>query len=95
MIQLIKIEKSKRKYKKYAFTFNVDGCEKTVHFGSSIYDDYTQHKDEKRMLQFRNRHKHDHIDDPLSPGALSWFVLWSSPSFIIGLQNYMTRFNIE
>ena len=49
---------------------------KTVNFGAEGYQDYTQHHDVKRRDAYRARHKNDHIDDFMTPGALSWYILW-------------------
>ena len=94
MIRLIDISRSLRKGKKWAFSFLVDGHKRTVHFGSSEYEDYTIHKDPNRMRLYQLRHIHDNLNDPFSPGALSWYVLWTSPDFQTGVKNYLNRFHI-
>ena len=46
-----KLSESKIKNKRYTVTLYDDKMKKlrTVHFGSSKYDNYTIHKDEKRL----------------------------------------------
>jgi hypothetical protein len=45
-------------------------------FGATGYSDYTIHKDRQRRERYRMRHQSDNLDDPKSPGALSWYILW-------------------
>jgi hypothetical protein len=75
---MITIQKSNRKGKKFQAT---DG-RKTVHFGDSSYQDFTQHHDEKRKKSYIARHSdEDHsISNALSPAFLSRHVLWSEKS---------------
>ena len=93
------IIKSPRANKKWMFVFEytINGVmhKKTVHFGHPAYSDYTIHKDYKRMLRYQTRHAGDNLDDPFSAGSLSWYVLWTSPTFEGGLRNYLKRFNIK
>ena len=74
----IVIQESKRKHKKYQAT---DG-QKTVHFGDSRYQDFTQHKDEQRKKNYISRHSNeDHsVSNALSPAFLARHVLWSEKS---------------
>jgi hypothetical protein len=71
--QLNPAYESSRKDKKYMV---FDG-NKMVHFGSSKYQDYTKHKNEKRRDNFRKR-KHRWANSPkYSPSWLSWNLLWN------------------
>jgi hypothetical protein len=45
-------------------------------FGATGYSDYTKHKSVRRRARYRKRHRKDPIDDPFTPGALSWHILW-------------------
>ena len=94
MKKLVKIVKSKNPDKKYDAIFETDEGSKTVSFGASANSDYTIHKDRKRMENYRARHQHDNLKDPMSPGALSWYVLWSSTSLKGGIANYRKEFNL-
>ena len=75
----LKITKATAKGKKYRAEFLRAGDHRpmaTVNFGAENYQDYTQHHDTKRREAYRARHKNDRIDDPMTPGALSWYILW-------------------
>lgn len=56
------------------------GGVKTVLFGARGYEDFTIHKDKARRDDYRSRHQHDHIDDPLKAGFWSWHALWGDSS---------------
>ena len=80
-IELVNIERSTRKNKKWAATFLVEDDErqqsyKTIHFGDSRYQDYTMHHDKQRMENYRRRHKSGATADPMTPNALSYTILW-------------------
>ena len=55
---------------------------KKVSFGALGYGDYTTHHDKERRERYRLRHQHDNLDDPLSPGFWSWYVLWGKSTDI-------------
>ena len=94
-IILMSLEPSVIKNKKWTAIFKTSyHKQKTVHFGHNRYDDYTIHKDPRRAELYMLRHRNDNLDNPLSPGALSQYILWSSPDFQTGLQNYINHFNI-
>ena len=93
------IEKSQQKNKKFKaiFKFNLLGKERkrTIHFGDSRYEDYTQHHDKKRRMLYKDRHKTDNIRNPISAGALSWYLLWGdSTSFQDNLKQFKKKFGI-
>lgn len=96
MIYLISLEPSNIKNKKWKAVFKSnDYYHKTVHFGDSRYEDYTQHKNYYRMELYHKRHRNDRIRDPTSPGALSYFILWTRPDFRDGLINYLEHFDVK
>ena len=66
---------------------------KKIHFGDSKYSDFTIHKDEERRKQYIYRHRNDNLENPLSPGALSMYILWSKPSIEQGVNFYKSKFN--
>ncbi len=95
-IMLMSLEPSKIKNKKWTAVFKSHTYyHKTVHFGDNRYEDYTQHKDNHRMIMYQKRHQHDLLDDPTSAGALSYYILWTRPDFRDGLINYLEHFNIS
>lgn len=76
------IEPSKLSTKKWTANFfdKETMRRKTVNFGGRGFRDYTtiSEADEakKARAAYRSRHRNDKINDPLSPGALSWWLLW-------------------
>jgi len=77
MIRLIDVVKSKKKNKRYDAIFDVGKSKpRVISFGSSQHDNYTTHGDKERRRLYRLRHQKDNLKVPLSPGALSWHILW-------------------
>jgi len=94
MPYLLKVTPAKDGVHKYNALFKLHGNKyKTVQFGAKGYSDMTQHGDPKRMEKYLLRHKaSENWDDPMSPGALSRYILWSAPSLEKGIQNYRKKF---
>ena len=55
--ELYKPFTSKAKNKKFSVYVMKDGKKKLIHFGSSLHQDFTQHKDEKRRKSYLARAK--------------------------------------
>jgi len=55
--ELYKPFPSKAKNKKFSVYIMKDGKKKLIHFGNTNYEDYTQHKDEKRRQSYLKRAK--------------------------------------
>jgi hypothetical protein len=90
-MKLISVKKTKAP-KKYEAIFS-DG--KRVQFGAAGYSDYTMHKDKKRRELYRKRHAHHDINNPTTPAALSWYLLWGpSTSFDNNLKRFRARFRL-
>lgn len=49
---------------------------KTVHYGDSRYEDFTQHKDKKRRANFRARHGCSQKTDKTTAGYWACNDLW-------------------
>lgn len=95
MVELIRLEKSKRKNKRYDAIFRINDNLKRVPFGSSEHENYTIHKDKQRRQRYRKRHINDNLTDPMSPGSLSWFILWGdSVSLNDNIKNFKNKFKI-
>jgi hypothetical protein len=106
--ELCKIETSDKKDKKYDATFREKGCpckksappecgkkEKTVSFGAKGMSDYTKHKDDARKKLYLLRHKEtEDWDNPITPGALSRWILWNKPSKNGSIRDYKRRFSL-
>jgi len=69
---LNEVHPSSQAKKKYMI---FDG-QKMIHFGSSKYEDYTKHHDEKRRNNFRSRNWRWETAPRYSAAWLSWNLLW-------------------
>ena len=87
----MKITESPVKYKKWRATFS-DGTH--TDFGDSRYEDYTQHKDQKRRELYKQRHKKDlKTNNPRKAGFLSYYLLWGeSSSLAQNIRDYKMMF---
>lgn len=85
---MIFISKSKRANKRYVADFG----HKRVHFGSANHENYTIHRNKVRQLAYQRRHAGDNLTDGESAGALSFYLLWSSPTLVGGGRNYERKF---
>ena len=107
-LRLMKILPSGRKNKKYVAIFRLpDGVERKVHFGEKGARDYTRISDRKSSFfikdkeerekvkdAYLSRHKKDDISDPLTPAALSWFILWHEPKLGASVSAFKKRFGV-
>lgn len=105
---LCKVEESSKKDKKYDATFREKGCpcakskapecgkkEKVVSFGSKNASDYTKHKDDERKRLYLLRHeKNEDWNDPITPGALSRWILWNKKTLKASIDDFKNRFNL-
>lgn len=79
----------------FTYTKNGQQLKSSTRFGDSRYEDYTQHEDKKRRELYRVRHKNDNLEDPLSAGSLSWWILWGDTISITRNVNlYRKHFNL-
>ncbi|EKX42828.1 hypothetical protein GUITHDRAFT_73602 [Guillardia theta CCMP2712] len=68
---------------------------KTIQFGASGYEDYTDHKNDERKERYLQRHRSsEDWNNPATPGAAARYVLWSAKSVSQGFQNYLNNFNL-
>jgi hypothetical protein len=95
-IKFLGLERSSNPEKKYMAKFEVDGRERTTHFGQAGAMDYTRHPKlvrEARKKAYDARHRPvEDWSDPTSAGALSKFILWNLPSISASLADYKRRF---
>ena len=62
-------------------------------FGARGYSDFTIHKCKRRRARYRKRHRNDPINDPFTPGSLSWWVLWgNSTSLYKNFRAFVDKF---
>jgi hypothetical protein len=92
------IKKSYLPTKKFTayFTDSKTGKTKRTHFGAKNYDNYTIHKDKNRRINYRKRHKNDRINNPYTPGSLSYFLLWGkSTSLNVNIKTFKKKFRFK
>jgi hypothetical protein len=106
--RLCKIVTSEKKDKKYDAIFREKGCpcktseepkcgggEKIVSFGAKGMSDFTKHGDEERKERYLDRHrKNEDWNDPLTPGALSRWILWNKPTLKASIDDFKKRFKL-
>lgn len=97
-IKFLGLSRSTDPDKKYMAKFEVDGRERTTHFGQAGAKDYTTHSKmdreaRKRSYDARHRPTED-WSDPTSAGALAKFILWNKPTISASLADYKRRFNL-
>lgn len=87
---------STRKGKRYMITLHFEeGRRRTVHFGSSEYDNYTIHKDPDRRARYIERHRrHENWRDPTTPGFWSRWLLWEKPTLDGAIKALPQRFSV-
>lgn len=87
------IKHSTRKDKKFMITFS--NPKKTIHFGSKNSKTYLDHKDNKKRENYILRHQvNENWNDPLTAGALSYYILWGpSTDLYTNLKTYLKHFN--
>ena len=95
--------KSNKKNKKFV----LDYIGKRIHFGAKGYRDYTLMNDkqskfyepseiEREKVKFRylKRHQNDRLDE-ISPGSLSYFILWNQPTIQESIKDFKKLFDID
>ncbi len=95
--------KSHKKGKKYT----LDYYGKPISFGAKGYRDFTLLNDpnskyfiddevERLKIKFRylKRHQNDRLDE-ISPGSLSYFLLWNRPTLKESIKDFKKLFNIK
>lgn len=99
-MKLISIKASTNSDKKLMATFEVNGRQKTTHFGARGLLDFTKYsKGDKQVAKQKKdayiaRHKvNENWNDPTSAGALSRWVLWNLPTLDASIADYKKRFN--
>lgn len=97
-IKLLRISRSSNPEKKMMAVFEVDGRERTTHFGQAGAKDYTLHSKvdrEARKKSYDARHRPtEDWSDPTSAGALSKFILWNKISISASIADYKKRFGL-
>jgi hypothetical protein len=95
-MKLVKFEKSTRDGKKYMVVTQDGDKKKTIHFGAEGYEDFTEHKDEKRKELYLKRHEaREDWTDPMTAGFWSRWILWNKTSIKMSLSDTIKRFNLK
>ena len=90
-LQITTSDKSEKKYKA-VFTKD-DGKTKTIHFGSSMHQDYTQHHNKDRRSLYRQRHEKDLKGDPMRAGYLSYYIIWGNSTNVqTNIRSFKSKF---
>ena len=86
----VEISKSTRAGKKYQAVSNG----KTIVFGDSKYEDFTQHGDPKRRDNYLSRHGSEDWSrsNIMSPAFMSRWLLWEKPSITAAVANLNRKF---
>jgi hypothetical protein len=100
--KLQSVEPSTRKFKKWKATFYDKDTDKTKtsHFGDNRFVDFTimsAKKDataKERKKLYQERHEKDLRNDPMSPGVLSYMLLWNKPTLEASISSYKKLFNM-
>jgi hypothetical protein len=95
-MKLISITESPKTDKKLMAVFDNNGRKKTVHFGAKNMDDYTLSHNKDQRERYLTRHaKRENWNDPMTPGALSRWILWgNSISRAKNISDYKKKFNL-
>jgi len=94
-VKLVSIKKSNKSGKKLMATFETNGRNKVIHFGSAGMGDLTKHKNFQRRDRFIFRHHKDlKTGDPTRAGFLSMFILWNKPSLQASISDYRRRLGV-
>ena len=101
------LEPSKKENKKYDvyYVFNNEdlndpGLKKNefmkrylLSYGDIRYEDYTQHKNDRRKELYKSRHKNDFIYNPNYAGFWSYWMLWNKKTINESIKDIEKRFN--
>ena len=100
-MRLISIKPSTNSDKKLMATFEINGRQRTTHFGAKGYFDYTKYYKQNKELakqkkaSYLARHKeNENWNDPTSAGSLSRWILWNLPTIEASIADYKKRFNL-
>ncbi len=85
------------KQKRFLASFLIGEKQKNVYFGQTnpSFGTFIDHGDVKLRENYKKRHLYDNINDPLSPGALSYHILWGdSKNIDTNIKQFKKRFNV-
>lgn len=94
----VKFYDSNRKNKRLMAQFKAPDMDKPeyVHFGLRNGSTFIDHNDSKKKAAYIARHKvRENWNDPITPGALSRFILWNKPTIEESIEDYKKRFKLK
>jgi hypothetical protein len=96
MPHLESIEPSDSPTKKMVAIFRLNnGKTRKVQFGSKGYSNYSLHKNKSRRQRYIDRHSaRENFNDPMTPGALSRWILWNKPTIAGSVRDFKKRFGL-
>ena len=95
-MEIYTLEKSYRKEKKWMVRKEYPETGKFIHFGGKGYEDFPEHKDERRKENYLKRHaKNEDWTDLNKAGAWSRYVLWNQETIIASIKDMEKIFNIK
>ena len=69
---------------------------KTVSFGATGYEDFITHGDIQRKMNYISRHKSsEDWGNPMTAGALSYFLLWNKTTLSASYKDFRQRFDYQ
>ena len=101
-MKLLDVVPAKDKIHKYEAIFLQDsGRKKTVKFGAIGMMDFIQYsktdgdlaRDRRRLYLTRHK-KTERWDQPMTPGALSRWILWEEPTLTEAVKKYREKFHL-
>jgi hypothetical protein len=95
--QFVSLSKSDQATKKWKVVLKntTTNRTKTIHFGNSDYEDYTQHHDSTRKASYLARHQaREDWTDPTTAGFWSRWLLWNKPTLQGSLSDLRKQFHI-
>ena len=100
-MKLISIKQSTNNDKKLMATFEINGRQRTTHFGAKGMMDYTKYyKQDKELAKQKKdsyiaRHKvNENWNDPTSAGSLAKNILWNLPTIEASIKDFKKRFGL-
>lgn len=96
MPKLQSIEPSNSATKKMVAIFRLDnGKTRKIQFGSKGYSNFSLHGNKTRRQHYINRHAaRENFNDPMTPGALSRWILWNKPTIAGSVRDFKKRFGL-
>jgi hypothetical protein len=91
------LEPATDKQHKYLGVFTDDKGEQIrIPFGAKGYEDLTMHRNRIRAKLYLARHRpRENWNDPMTPGALSRWILWETPHLETNVRRFKQKFNLS